>query len=261
MKTDNRPIGVFDSGVGGLTVLKECVEILPNENYIYFGDIANAPYGDKSKEDIISYVRAITKFMKNNLVKAVVVACNTGCSCALDLIKKEYDFPIIGVIQPAVNEAVKVSVNKKIALIATKATVDSGSYKRAFDDYDIHNIKEIACRKFVPIIEKGFSEDEISYAIKSDMNELYGTDYDTLILGCTHFPLIEDNIKKEFPNLIYVNPALNTALELKRVLDNKDMLNNKREYIKIYYSKESDTLRKLGNEISDNIEYNLIKIN
>lgn len=245
--SDDRPIGVFDSGVGGITVLKECIRLLPNEKFIYFGDTARAPYGNKSKEVIINYAKEIVDFLSKFNIKAIVTACNTESAYALEDMRKQVSCPVIGVIQPGAKEAVNTTFTNKIGVIATNATVKSKAYT-----YEILklkpecNIVEIACPDFVPIIEDGIlDEDELNSAIKQYLKDVKKTDIDTLVLGCTHFPHIEDRIQRFLPDIKIVNPAYNTALELQQLLKSGNILSDGVGKVEVFCSQYSEMLEKL----------------
>ena len=225
-KTD--PIGVFDSGVGGLTVTREIMRQLPNENMVYFGDTARVPYGSKSKDNIIRYSRQIIRFLQTKQVKAIVIACNTASALALDVVKEETDIPVMGVIAPGAAAAVRVTRNQKIGVIGTEATIRSHMYSKVMEEM-MPGVEVIGkpCPLFVPIVEEGFAkhhiaEEVIDYYLAS-MKE---SDIDTMILGCTHYPLLRSRIMKYLGDGIeLVNPAYETAMELRKLLKGMDLLN------------------------------------
>lgn len=247
--SDNRPIGVFDSGVGGITVLNECIRLLPNEKFIYFGDTARAPYGNKSKEIIINYAKEIVDFLSKFNIKAIVTACNTESAYALEDMRKQVDCPVLGVIQPGARMAVKITSTKQIAVIATSATVRSKAYSTEIKKLDAEcEVLEIACPKFVPLIEDGLVYGEgINIAIREYLGDIKDTSIDTLVLGCTHFPHIEDRIKKFLPNVNIINPANDTALELRNILEAENLLSNARGNVEIFCSQYSEMLEKICN--------------
>lgn len=222
------PIGVFDSGVGGLTVVREIMRQIPNEKIIYFGDTARVPYGSKSKEVVTRYSRQIVRFLRTQRVKAIVIACNTASAMALEEIEKEINIPIIGVVRPGAKVAAEVTVNGKIGVIATDATIGSNVYT----DY-IHQINQNvqvigkACPLFCPLVEEGLLKDPVTDEIAMRyLTELIDIDIDTLILGCTHYPLIRSTIGKIMGDKVtLVNPAYETARELKELLTKENMLN------------------------------------
>lgn len=222
------PIGIFDSGVGGLTVAREIMRQIPNERLVYFGDTARVPYGNKSKETITKYSKQIIRFLKTRNVKAIVVACNTASAYALDEIEKELDIPIIGVVKPGAKVAAEVTRNKKVGVIATAGTIQSRIYAEYIEGID----KEIrvigkACPLFVPLVEEGLLEDPVTDEIATRyLNELKDLDIDTLILGCTHYPLIRSTLGRIMGEKVtLVNPAYETAVELRALLEREGLLN------------------------------------
>ncbi len=185
------PIGVFDSGVGGLTVAREIMRNLPHEKIVYFGDTARVPYGSKSKETILRYSRQIVRFLQTQEVKAIVVACNTASALALETISEEIDIPIIGVVKPGAKVAAQTTRNKKIGLIGTRATVKSDLYRKTIqaENPEIEVIGQ-PCPLFVPLVEEGWLKDSVTIEVaKRYLAPLLEKDIDTLILGCTHYPL------------------------------------------------------------------------
>ena len=195
--TDRRaPIGVFDSGIGGLTVVKEIINNLPDENIVYFGDTARVPYGNKSKNTVLRYSRQIVNFLKTKGVKAIVVACNTASALALDDLEKEIDIPIIGVVKPGAYAAVNTTKNNRVGVIATQSTVQSRLYQEIIAKQAPQiNVFAKACPLFVPLVEEGWTNDTITLEVaKRYLRELQDKDIDTLILGCTHYPLLSDLI-------------------------------------------------------------------
>ncbi len=258
---DPRPIGVFDSGLGGLTVVKELMAQLPNENIVYFGDTARLPYGTRSRETIIKYSMQCIRFLLTQDIKAVVIACNTASSMALDTVKEVFDIPIIGVVGPGAADAVKATRNGKIGIIGTEATVQSGSYSRAIASInaDIQTCS-VACSLFVPIVEEGWSDTPIAYlTAERYLAPLKEWGADTLILGCTHYPLLMDTISKVMGfDVTLVNPAVGTVHEIKRILQQRDMLNdsyNEPQYL-YYLSDFSQRFKQIGSRfLNREIEY------
>lgn len=227
-KNCKAPIGVFDSGVGGLTVVREIMRNLPDENIVYFGDTARVPYGSKSKETVTRYSRQIVSFLRTQNVKAIVAACNTASAYALESIKKEQDIPVIGVVKPGARAACAATVNGRIGVIGTEATIHSGIYT-SFIRRQKHDVQVVgkACPLFVPLVEEGWIKDPITMEVaKRYLEELLRYDIDTLILGCTHYPLLRSTVGKimgEKVNL--VNPAYETARELKALLEREGLSN------------------------------------
>lgn len=225
------PIGVFDSGVGGLTVAREIMRQIPNEKIVYFGDTARVPYGSKSKDTVTKYSKQIVRFLRTQNVKAIVIACNTASAYALDEIEKEIDIPIIGVVRPGAKVAVEATRNGKIGVIATEGTINSQIYSTYIKQINENvNVIGKACPLFVPLVEEGLLVDPVTDEIAMRyLSELIDRDIDTLILGCTHYPLIRSTVGKIMGDKVtLVNPAYETARELKELLESEDLL-NKRE--------------------------------
>lgn len=195
---DNAPVGIFDSGVGGLTVAREIARQIPNESFVYFGDTARVPYGSKSKETIIRYSRQIVRFLQTKKVKAIVVACNTASAFALDTIEKELDIPAIGVVKPGAKSAVENTTNKRIGIIGTEGTINSELYTQYIHSIDPEvTVFGKACPLFVPLVEEGMLHDPVTDEIaRRYLDEMKEKDIDSLILGCTHYPLLRSTIRK-----------------------------------------------------------------
>ena len=197
----NAPIGVFDSGIGGLTVAREIMRQMPQERIVYFGDTARVPYGSKSQETVLRYSRQIIRFLKTQGVKAIVIACNTASACALETVRQELDIPIIGVIYAGARTAAEATHNGKIGVIGTEATIRSGIYTREMQKLrpDIEVIGK-PCPLFVPLVEEGLFHDsvtdEIASRYLSSLKEKY---IDTLVLGCTHFVFYRDYFRELLP--------------------------------------------------------------
>ena len=224
----NAPIGVFDSGVGGLTVAREIMRQIPNERIVYFGDTARVPYGSKSKDNIIKFSRQIIRLLQTENVKAIVIACNTASALALDEMQQEFDLPILGVVKPGAKVAVETTANKRIGLIGTEANIRSGVYTRYIESLDDEaKVFEKACPLFVPLVEEGWLHDDITLQVASRyLEELKEKDIDTLIMGCTHYPLIRSTIRKVMGDKVnLVNPAYETAIELKNLLERDNLAN------------------------------------
>lgn len=222
------PIGVFDSGVGGLTVVREIVRQLPNENIVYFGDTARVPYGSKSQNTIIRFSEQIIRFLKTKEVKAIVIACNTASALALDAVRDEFDIPIMGVIVPGARAAVETTQNHKVGVVATDATVRSGMYTKVIQEMRPGvEVVEKACPLFVPLVEEGFKRHEVTgMIIDHYLKSMKETDIDAMILGCTHYPLLRSRIREYMGEKIQiVNPAYETAMDLKGVLEENNMAN------------------------------------
>lgn len=229
MDISNRPIGIFDSGVGGLTVVKEVINVLPKEDIVYFGDTARVPYGSKSKELVYKFSCEIIDFLKTQNVKAIIIACNTVSSnCYEDLKNRFLDIPIIEVLNPGVASAIKVTKNNKIGIIGTEATVRSNQYEKKIKNI-IKDAKVYskACPLFVPLAEEGLLEDKITIDIANMyLENLKKYNIDSLILGCTHYPLLKSTIKKVIgENVNIVDPAFETAMQMKKFLKEKGIEN------------------------------------
>lgn len=251
--SSNAPIGVFDSGVGGLTVVKEIMRQLPGESIVYFGDTARVPYGSKSKATIIGYTRQIIKFLRTKEVKAIVIACNTASALAYETVKNESEIPILEVIQPGARSAASTTNNGNIGIIATEATIRSGMYNEFLSKTNPNvNVYGRACPLFVPLVEEGWIDDPITYEVaKRYIQEFKPYDIDTLVLGCTHYPLLRETIKKVVgENVNLVNPAYETAKSLKGLLEKMDLL-SKEESVehKFYVSDGAEKFRQFANSI------------
>ncbi|MDF3054194.1 MAG: murI [Gammaproteobacteria bacterium] len=213
-KEDNRPIGVFDSGIGGLIALTALAKALPQEDLVYLGDTARVPYGDRSPEIVKNYARECVQFLLDHSVKLIVVACNTVSAIALSEIEKISPVPVIGVIKPAVSAVSAVLLTpgyKKIGIIGTRVTVQSRSYEHEI--YKIHGqagllIYAQACPLFVPLIEEGWHEDPFIYPVAEKyLRPLKEEKIDALILGCTHYPLLRKVIEEIMPGVVLIDPA------------------------------------------------------
>ena len=225
------PVGVFDSGVGGLTVAREIMRQLPEERLVYFGDTARVPYGSKSQGTILRFVRQIVRFLETKEVKAIVVACNTASAYALETIEKEIRLPIIGVVKPGARTAAAASRNGRIGVIATDATIGSGLYTQFIQGINPRlQVFGKACPLFVPLVEEGLTHDFVTEEIaRRYVKDLQYKDIDTLILGCTHYPLLRTLLRKVMgPGVTLVNPAYETAIELKELLRERGLARDER---------------------------------
>lgn len=227
IQTDrNAPVGVFDSGVGGLTVAREIMRQIPEERIVYFGDTARVPYGNKSKDTILRYSRQIIRFLRTREVKAIVIACNTASAYALDTVAAESDIPIIGVINAGARTAVQSTRNGKIGVIGTEGTIGSGIYTRVMKQLkpDIQ-VTGKPCPLFVPLVEEGLLHDSVTDEIASRyLSVLKGKYIDTLVLGCTHYPLLRSTLRRLMgEDVVLVNPAYETAIELKQLLEERGL--------------------------------------
>lgn len=249
--SDHRPIGIFDSGVGGLTVAGRIQEELPGENLIYFGDTARVPYGTKSKETITKFSVENVEFLMEHDVKLVVVACNTASSLSLDFLKRCFKVPVVGVIEPGARSAVSITRNNKIGVIGTPATIASGAYEKAIHKISRKNIVlQASCPLFVPLVEEGWVKQKATRDIAAIyLNSLRIKKIDTLILGCTHYPMIRDVIADIMgPRVLLVDSAKEVAKEAKAILDAGGILNRsgKPGQQKFFVSDEPDRFIKMG---------------
>ena len=225
--TDNRPIGVFDSGIGGLTVLREIWEAVPNESTIYFGDNSRSPYGTKSKSTIIRYSLQNMKFLESKDVKMIVVACNTASAYAYEELKSRASVPVVEVVTPGADVACKATKNGRIGIIATKGTISTGVYKKAVEDrakeLGMENIEifEQACPLFVSLAEEGWWDKEVTKLTAEEyLKPLKEAGVDTLVMACTHYPLLSKVIQEVMgDNVVLVNTGEATAQVVKELLD------------------------------------------
>ncbi|MFH1245085.1 MAG: glutamate racemase [Candidatus Omnitrophota bacterium] len=230
------PLGIFDSGIGGLTVVKEIVRELPAEEIVYFGDTARVPYGNKSPQTIVKFSLENARFLLKFGVKFIIVACNTSSSLALAALKKEFHVPILGVISPAVKKAAQISTKGRIGIIGTRATIASMCYQKEIARIN-PRIKSFtqACPLFVPLVEEGWVDNQITLQIvEKYLSPLIKKDIDTLILGCTHYPLLKRIIRKAVGKKIYfVDSAKELAGEVKALLacNGLSAENNGKKYI------------------------------
>lgn len=248
----NNAIGIFDSGVGGLTVLKEIKRILPSENLFYFGDTARVPYGTKSKLTIIRYAQEISGFLIKKGIKLLVIACNTATALALDEIQKNIDIPVIGVIKPGCMGAIKETKNKNICVIGTSATISSKAYYTELIKLDNNiSVLQIKTPLFVPFIEEGIVSGEIlQKVIEMYLNNIKDK-LDTLVLGCTHYPLIKSSLEEFLGNEVsIVDSAIHTADEVNKLLEEKNIKRepDKEGIIEYFVSDDIEKFKKIGEE-------------
>ena len=231
MTLEKKPIGVFDSGLGGLTVVKALKKLLPNESILYFGDTARLPYGIKSKELIIQYSSQIANFLIKKNAKMIIVACNTATAMALEELKDNFkNIPIIGVIEPGSIQASLDSINKKIGVIGTVATINSGAYEHALKSIDKSiNVFSKDCPLFVPFVEEGMIEGEAINLIVEHYLSNFQNNVDTMILGCTHYPLLEPVIKKYVKGIKLVDSASAVASHADKILNDCKIKNGYKE--------------------------------
>jgi len=222
-----RPIGVFDSGLGGLTVVNQLMKHLPGESIIYFGDTARVPYGSKSPLTIQKFSQQIARFLQNQGVKLIVVACNTASSVALDQINKSSSVPVIDVIEPGARAALRESVSRRIGIIGTTATISAGKYEKILKTLETNvSVFSQACPLFVPLVEEGWIESPVTEQIAHIyLNPLMQNKIDSLILGCTHYPIIKETIKKIVDgNVRIIDSAIETAVKVRKTLESHHLL-------------------------------------
>ena len=252
----NAPVGVFDSGIGGLTVAREIMRNLPSEKIVYFGDTARLPYGSKSKETILRFSRQIIRFLREQGVKAIVIACNTASAFALDEVRRESDIPVLGVIDAGAIVAAKVTRNKRIGVIGTEGTIQSRIHETFLKKMDPElTIYGKACPLFCPLVEEGWTHDPVTREVAVRyLSDLMEQDVDTLILGCTHYPLLRSLIGEVMGEKVtLVNPAYETALELKSLLEQKGLActrDEKEEFpYRFFVSDLADKFQSFANSI------------
>ena len=223
---DNRPIGVFDSGLGGLTVVKALKGLLPNESILYFGDTARLPYGVKSKDLVTQYSKQIINFLIKKNAKMIVVACNTATAMALNTLKNDFkNIPIIGVIEPGSDQAILTTSNKKIGVIGTIATINSKAYEQSIKEKDIEiDLISKACPLFVPFVEEGLIDGEAINEVAQHYLSSFNNNVDTLILGCTHYPLLKSVILKNTKQITLIDSASVVAKETYKKLKENRLL-------------------------------------
>lgn len=223
----NKPIGVFDSGVGGLTVAAEIFRRLPNENVVYFGDMGRTPYGPRSKDIILQFTRQDIAFLVEQDIKFIVAACNTASAVALEIVSKEHKIDMLGVIEPGARAAAATTRNGKIGIIGTQGTIASDAYPKAIHAIDGKiKVFSLACPLFVPLAEEGFQDKEAAFLIAEEyLKTLREIGIDTLVLGCTHYPLLKNTIQKVIgDNVTLIDSATATAMEVQKYLARHDLL-------------------------------------
>lgn len=226
-----KSIGVFDSGVGGLTVVKELIRQLPCENIVYFGDTARVPYGIKSRETVVRFSIENILFLLKHDIKLICVACNTVSSVALPVIKNHFKVPLVGVITPGVREAVYATQNKRIGVIGTKGTIKSRTYELEIKQLEPGiKVTAVACPLFVPFVEEGWLSGEVVLSVaKTYLKPLKDAGVDTVILGCTHYPLLKPVIRQVLgEGVTLIDSAQQVAIEIKKILAAENQLNKGR---------------------------------
>ena len=249
---DNRPIGVFDSGLGGLTAVKALRRLLPGEDLIYFGDTAQVPYGGRSRETLLKYARQDIAFLRSFDLKAVLIACGTVTSTSLDTLRKENDLPVLGVVEPSCREALAATNNKKIGMIATLASARSGAYERTLKglDADVRVVSQ-PCPLFVPLVENGrFRQGDvvIETVAREYLTPLIEAGVDTLILGCTHYPLLKDIIGEICgPGVTLIDSGAASARALRQQLAAEGQLTDRQQgETRFYVSDRPEDFEKLA---------------
>lgn len=221
-----RPIGIFDSGVGGLTVLKEIFRVLPEESTIYLGDTARVPYGIRSPETVTRYSFENAEFLVSKGIKLLVIACNTASAVSLEAIREMFSIPVIGVIEPGAKAAAAATKNRKIGIIGTEATINSGAYTKGIKAVDSSiEVNGFACPLFVPLVEEGFTDDDITALVAERyLKDVKAAGVDTLVLGCTHYPLLKPVISKVMGrDIALIDSAIETVGKIKELLTGHDM--------------------------------------
>jgi glutamate racemase len=262
---DSRPIGVFDSGIGGLTVVKEIMKILPNESIVYFGDTARVPYGNKSHDTVTKFALQDTRFLVSKGVKAIVIACNTASAFSLDDVQESFNMPIIGVINPGARAAIKSTRSGRIGIIGTEGTIGSRAYEK-----EIRKLKNdvtifgYPCPLFVPLVEEGWVDGKIAHMVAEEyLSVLKEVEIDTLVMGCTHYPLLKKVVGDVMgPDVNLINPAEETALELKEILYKNNLENSDKavaEYM-YYVSDNPEKFARVGNNFLNKEITNICKI-
>ena len=224
------PIGVFDSGIGGLTVVRELLGRLPNEDIVYLGDTARVPYGTKSGKTVIKYSHSNADFLVSKDIKFLVVACNTASSVSIPSLNEKLDIPVIGVIEPGARKAAEITKSGRVGVIGTPATIRSSAYTKAINRHSTRiEIYTQACPLFVPLADEGWTEGQITEQIAEHyLGSLKEKDIDVLVLGCTHYPLLKNTIQKVMgDHITLVDSAEETALEINTILSDKKLLNDK----------------------------------
>ncbi len=249
-----KAIGIFDSGVGGLTVLKEVVAKLPDQNIIYLGDTARVPYGIRSAETVTRYSFQNTRFLLSLDIKMLVVACNTASAVSLDAVQKEFPLPVVGVLEPGARAAVAATASRRVGVIGTEATISSGAYEKAIKrlapDIEVHSL---ACPLFVQLAEEGWTDNDVAELVAQKyLSPLRGTGIDTLVLGCTHYPLLKSVIGKAVgPEIKLIDSASETAKEVVSVFERLGWKSQAEGVRKFYVTDTPVRFEKIGKRFLD----------
>lgn len=246
-----RPIGMFDSGIGGLTVLNAVHELLPKEKLVYFADTARLPYGDKSAETVLRYSIENSIFLMEHWVKILVIACNTASSVAADKLRQLFNIPVVGVIEPGAKRAVSVSKNGRIAVLGTRGTIQSGAYQREILKLDAQShVETLACPLFVPLIEEGLHDHAATRLIVQEyLKPLQSSGVDTILLGCTHYLALADLIRETLDREVEIVDSASTCAEhVSWVLKEKELATlSKESATPLYYASDNpEKFRRLG---------------
>jgi len=265
MKENNKPIGIFDSGLGGLTVLKELKKILPNETFLYFGDIAHLPYGNKSKASIFEYSNTISQYLYSQKIKSLIIACNTASAIAYNKIKELFPIPVFNVIDASVEHAAQTTQTQCIGIIGTEVTINSNAYQQKIHRINKNiNIIGTPCPLFVPLVEENLLDHNFTHDIaKHYLKEIVQSKADTLILGCTHYPLLFPIIKKIIGDKMkIINSSFLTAQKIKKTLLNKEQLAKKNNIARdiFYVSDKPKQFNDLAKIFLNNESINVQKV-
>lgn len=247
----DKPIGIFDSGLGGLTVFKEIKKLLPNEDIVYFGDTARVPYGAKSKETVVKFSVQNANFLAGLNVKMIVVACNTSSSFSLPALRRRCDVPVIGVIEPGAQKAASVTRRMKVGVIGTKATISSGVYEKRIKEIDPEiDVTSVSCPLFVPLVEEGWLKENVTEEIaRRYLRPFKGKKIDAIVLGCTHYPLLKSAIRKVLGRGVrLIDSATQTARAVEKITRNKNIDNQRKTKgsYRFYVSDEPELFKKIG---------------
>ena len=254
MSTDNRPIGVLDSGLGGISVLRELVKLMPGENFIYYGDSANAPYGTRIPEEVIDLTKKDVEFLLERGAKAIVVACNTATSVAIKELRAAYEevLPVIG-IEPALKPAVKAKEHSKVVVMATPMTLSQTKFNSMMHIYeDDANIIKMPCPGLVEYIESGVLEGPVLDAYLEKQFAPYDkAEIDAVVLGCTHYPLIREVIQKHFPGVSVYDGGFGTAKQTKIRLEERGLLSDRKSggKVEIFNSRNTEEILELSRRL------------
>ena len=247
----HQSIGIFDSGFGGLTVMRAIRELMPYENIIYYGDTARLPYGSKSAETILRYSLENASFLVTQGIKVLVIACNTACSAALDQVRKACEIPVIGITEQGVEEVVRRIPEGKVAILGTRATITSGIYQQQIATRSTTlELFAISCPLFVPLVEEGYVEHPMSATIVHEyLRPLKTREISGVLLGCTHYPLLQSSIQQELGNeVMLIDPAIACAEKTRSLLAEKNLLNPSTDipHYQFFVSDDPEKFRLLG---------------